>query len=153
MENSGFDRVNAACGALFIVIGAFFLWHSLDLDIGTSMKMGPGYFPLVVAILLVLFGAIIVFQAFRVTGEALGDIAWRGMAFILPSPIIFSLTVRGLGFIPAIFLTALFASMASMKMKLPIALIISASVTAFTTLVFVKGLGLPFRLFGPWVGG
>lgn len=153
MENSTFDRTNAACGAIFILIGAFFVWHSLDLDIGTSMKMGPGYFPLVIAILLILFGAIIVAQAFRVGGEPLGDIAWRGMIFILPSPIFFALTVRGLGFIPSIFLTALIASMASLKMKAPMALIISACVTIFTTLVFVKGLGLPFRLFGPWVGG
>jgi hypothetical protein len=153
LENSTFDRLNAACGALFIVIGAFFAWHSLDLDIGTSMKMGPGYFPLVVSLFLVLLGAVILIQAFRIEGEPLDHVAWRGMVFILPSPILFGLTVRGLGFIPAIFLTALFASMASFKMKAPLALILSACVTIFSTVVFVMGLGLPFRLFGPWVGG
>ena len=43
-------------------------------------------------------------------------IAWRGMLFILPAPVFFGLTVRGLGFVPAIFLTAFIASFASIRM-------------------------------------
>ena len=35
------------------------------------------------------------------------------MLFILPAPIFFGLTVRGLGFVPALFLTALIAAFAS----------------------------------------
>ena len=45
----------------------------------------------------------------RVEGEPIGPIAWRGMLFILPAPIFFGLTVRGLGFVPSLFLTALIA--------------------------------------------
>ena len=79
--------------------------------------MGPGYFPLVLAIVLIVLGAIILVQAVRVEGEPIGPIAWRGMLFILPAPIFFGLTVRGLGFVPSIFLTALIASFASARMK------------------------------------
>jgi hypothetical protein len=71
---------------------------------------------------------------------------------ILPAPIFFGLTVRDLGFVPAIFCTALIASFASVKMRPIKALILSAVVTIFSTFVFVKGLGLPFRLFRPWLG-
>ena len=87
--------------------------QSLGLEIGTAFRMGPGYFPLVLAIVLILLGAIILVQAVRVEGEPIGPIAWRGMLFILPAPIFFGLTVRGLGFVPSIFLTALIASFAS----------------------------------------
>ena len=56
-------------------------------------RMGPGYFPLVLAIVLVLLGAIVLVQATRVEGEPIGPVAWRGMLFILPAPIFFGLTV------------------------------------------------------------
>ncbi len=52
---------------------------------------------------------------------------------------------------PSIFLTAIIAAMASLKMKLPWALLLAVVLTVFSTLVFSYGLGLPFRRFGPWL--
>ncbi len=72
----------------------------------------------------------------RVEGEPIGPIAWRGMLLILPAPIFFGLTVRGLGFVPSIFLTALIASFASTRMKPLAALLLSAGVTLFSYAVF-----------------
>lgn len=147
------DRGNALCGALFIAFGGYFALTSLTMDIGTAFRMGPGYFPLVLACVLVLLGAIIAVNAFRVEGDPIGRFAWRGMLFILPAPIIFGLTLRGLGFVPSIFLAVFIACFASIKMRLPVALILSALMTAFSTAVFIYGLGLPFRLIGRWLGG
>ena len=101
--------------------------------------------------MLILLGAIILVQAVRVEGEPIGHIAWRGMLFILPAPIFFGLTVRGLGFIPSIFLTALIASFASGRMKPLTALVLSAGLTLFAFVVFSYALGLPFQRFGPWL--
>jgi uncharacterized protein (DUF486 family) len=78
-------------------------------------------------------------------------IAWRGIFFITIAPIIFGLTVRGLGFIGAVFITALFASFASLRMKPHHALALSVALTAFSTAVFSYGLGLPFERIGPWL--
>jgi hypothetical protein len=114
--------------------------------------MGPGYFPFILACVLIVLGGVILFQAFRIQGEAIGSIAWRGMLFILPAPIIFGMTVRGLGFVPSIFICALIASFASQRMKPLMAVILSAGLTLFSLLVFSYGLGLPFRTFGPWLG-
>lgn len=114
--------------------------------------MGPGYLPLILSAILIILGLVIGTLGLRFEGEGIGEVAWRGMLFILPSPIVFGLTVRGLGFVPAIFLSALIASFASAKMRAFHALIVSAAVTVFSTYVFVKGLGLPFLLFGPWLG-
>ena len=146
------DATNASCGALFILGGLFFAYQSWIMDIGTALRMGPGYFPLFLAGILVLVGIVILIQATRVQGEPVGPLAWRGMLLILPSPIFFGLTVRGLGFLPAVFFAAFIASFASVRMKPLTALIVSASVTVFAYLVFNKGLGLPFRPFGPWLG-
>ena len=61
------------------------------------------------------------------------------------------LTVRGLGFVPALFLTSLIASQASVKMRPLPALVLAVLVTIISTLIFSYGLGLPFRRFGPWL--
>ncbi|NGO50224.1 tripartite tricarboxylate transporter TctB family protein [Mesorhizobium camelthorni] len=145
------DRPNALCGTIFVALGAFFAWQSLNLEIGSAFRMGPGFFPLGLASILILLGLVIIGYAFRVGGEPVGAIAWRGIVLILPAPIFFGLTVRGLGFVPAIFFTALIASFASAKMRLVPAVLLSAALTVFTAFVFVQALGLPFRLFGPWL--
>ncbi|MBC2886358.1 tripartite tricarboxylate transporter TctB family protein [Ochrobactrum sp. CM-21-5] len=144
------DPTNGTCGLLLVATGAFFAFQSFQLELGTSLRMGPGYFPLVLSIVLMLLGLVILIQAARVSGEAVGPIAWRGMAFILPAPIFFGLTIRGLGFVPTLFLTCFIASFASMRMKLVSALLLSAAITLFSVAVFSYGLNLPFRRFGPW---
>ena len=146
------DRANALCGAIFIAFGAYFGLNSLGMELGTPFRMGPGFFPLFLAAILIVLGLVIAIQAIRVEGEPIGSLPLRGMAFILPSPVLFALTLKGLGFVPSIFLATLLASFASTKMRIPTALILAALMTAFTTAVFVYGLGLPFRLFGPWLG-
>ncbi|MCO5065951.1 MAG: tripartite tricarboxylate transporter TctB family protein [Rhizobiaceae bacterium] len=152
MNSFSFDKTNLACGALLIAVGLYFGIQALSMEIGTTFRMGPGFFPLALSAILIVLGAIIFVQATRVEGEPLGAIAWRGMFFILPAPIIFGLTVRGLGFLPALFVTTLVASFASHKMTPIAALVLSVCVTAFSYVVFSWGLSLPFRTFGPWLG-
>ena len=151
MKSLEIDSVNGLCGALFVALGLIFVYESWSLDMGTALRMGPGYFPSVLAVILLLLGIVILIQATRVKGEPIGPIAWRGMLLILPAPVFFGLTVRGLGFLPAIFFTALIASFASVRMKPLPALVLSLAVTLFSHLVFSLGLGLPFRSFGPWL--
>ncbi len=151
MRPLSIDPVNGACAVLFIAFGAFFGIGALGLETGTAFRMGPGYFPLVLSGLLVLLGVVLMVQAMRVGGEPLGPIAWRGMLFILPAPVFFGLTVRGLGFVPAIFLTALIAAFASHKMKPAVALLLAGVLTVFSVVVFSYALGLPFQRFGPWL--
>jgi hypothetical protein len=146
-----FDRVSIACAAIFIAFGAFFAIQSLGMELGTPFRMGPGFFPLVLAGILILLGLVIGIQATQMKGEPLGPLAFRGALFILPAPLVFALTVRGLGFVGAVFLTSLVASFASMRMKPLRALVISLAITTFATVVFSHALGLPLQRFGPWL--
>ncbi|GLS30273.1 hypothetical protein GCM10007937_19810 [Mesorhizobium albiziae] len=63
----------------------------------------------------------------------------------------FGLTVRGLGFVPAVFCTALIAGFASVKLRASQALAIAVAVALFAIVVFSYGLGLPYQRFGPWL--
>ena len=151
MKSLTFDSTNALCGALFIGLGCFFIYQCLNLELGTALRMGPGYFPLLLAVALTFLGLIVLIQAIRVQGEPFGPIALRGLAFILPAPIVFGLTVRGLGFVPSLFVVALIAAFASTRMKVPLAIVLAAAITLFSVAVFSYALGLPFERFGPWV--
>lgn len=152
MSQRSFDPTDAVAGVVFIAFGLYFgLSSLLNLDLGTALRMGPGYAPLVLAAVLLLLGVLILAGSLRSAPEPVGRVAWRGMAFLLPAPILFGLTVRGLGFVPAIFLATLLASFASPRMKPWQALALAAVVTLFSTLVFSVALGLPFRRFGPWL--
>ncbi|MBX3566949.1 MAG: tripartite tricarboxylate transporter TctB family protein [Rhizobiaceae bacterium] len=151
MNLEGIDRTNAICGAFFILAGLIFGYQSLEVDLGTWLRIGPGGLPLVLSGLLVLMGAIILFQATRIAGEPVGRIAWRGVLFILVAPLVFGFTVRGLGFVGAVFVAALIASFASYRMSWWMAILLSAALALFSMAVFSYGLGLPFERFGPWL--
>lgn len=151
MASTNFNKSDAAAGGLFVAVGLVFGVQSLGLEIGTALRMGPGYFPLVLSGLLIFFGMLIVLSAFKSEHVDIGSLAWRGLLFILPAPVFFGLTVRGLGFVPSIFITSLIAGMASLKLKPLPALALALAITVFCTLVFSYALGLPFRRFGPWL--
>ena len=150
MKNLQFDSTNAICGLTFIALGGFFIYQCLNLELGTALRMGPGYFPLFLAVILTILGAVVLAQATRVQGEPIGPIALRGMLFILPAPVFFGLTVRGLGFVPSLFFAALIAAFASSRMKPGMAVVLAAAITLFSVAVFSYALGLPFERFGPW---
>jgi hypothetical protein len=151
MKKLTIDPANGLCAALFVAFGVFFMAQSFGLEIGTAYRMGPGYFPLLLSGVLILLGLVILIEAIRFDSEPIGPIAWRGMLFILPAPVFFGLTVRGLGFVPSLFVTALIAAFASHRMRPTFALLLAAGLTLFATIVFSYALGLPFRRFGPWL--
>lgn len=150
MKQVQFDSTNAICGLTFIALGGFFVYQCLNLELGTAFRMGPGYFPLILAVILTVLGIVVLVQSARVKGEPMGPLAFRGMLFILPAPVFFGLTVRGLGFVPSLFFTALIAAFASQRMKPGMALILALAITIFSAAVFSYALGLPFERFGPW---
>jgi hypothetical protein len=152
MTTKSTDRTDLAAGLLLIAAAAFFGWQTLDLEIGSSLRMGPGYFPMVLSALLFVLGALVTLKSLGRDSTPFGTIAWRGLAFILPAPVFFGLTVRGLGFVPALFVTSLIATQASRRMRPLPALLLALIVTLMSTLIFSYGLGLPFRRFGPWLG-
>jgi hypothetical protein len=165
------NRNDLLCGAIFILIGLAFAADALlELPLGSAFRMGPGYFPLVLAGLLVFLGAGIVVSgvgvptpvrivhrdpdAANLSGfqAALGRLGpWRGVMLILASPIVFGLGIQTLGLIPSLALAVFIASFASSKVSVLFAVVMTAILTVFCYVVFAVGLMLPVRLFGPWL--
>lgn len=53
-------RDDVLAGAVFLAFGAAFAYASTQYDVGTLFHMGPGYFPLVLGIILAGFGVAII---------------------------------------------------------------------------------------------
>ncbi|MBS3651795.1 tripartite tricarboxylate transporter TctB family protein [Pseudaminobacter sp. 19-2017] len=145
-------NLTAACVLLSVGLG-FGLTSFYGMNVGSALRMGPGYFPLVLSILIASIGAAIGIKALTVSMPFRPQVApIRAVAAIIVAPILFGLTVRGLGFVPAVALTTLSAAMAAKGQRPLAALIIAVAITAFCLAVFYYGLGLPVRLVGPWIG-
>src|SRR5262245_24969634 len=93
-------------GLIFFLLGAFFTWGGWQLEVGPALQMGPGNFPISVGLVLCALGALIVVQSFSTHAtHASNSAPWRGIVFTFAAPVIFGLTVRGAGFVPAVALT------------------------------------------------
>ena len=70
---------------------------------------------------------------------------------LLSVPVIFGVLIRPLGMAPVLLITTFLTSFASRRMTLFAAIALSVGLVIFCVVVFNFGLGLPLRLFGPWV--
>jgi putative tricarboxylic transport membrane protein len=140
-------------GLLFIAIAALFAYGTLELPIGSAFRMGPGYFPMVLCIMLAVLGVIVVMNGIVLDGEKITNFTWRGLLNIVLPVVFFGATLRGLGFVLSLAITVFFVSIASAHFKLRTSLINVAVLVFMGWLIFIWGLGLPIQVWGPWVGG
>jgi Tripartite tricarboxylate transporter TctB family len=144
---------DVSAGLLFIAIAALFALGTQELALGTARKLGPGAFPLMLSGVLGLLGLIILVKGVRNPAAHEMALPWRGIVLIALAPILFGLTVRGLGMVASIAIVVAVSAYSSRRMSLKLALALIVGLTIFCVLVFHVGLGLPVRLVGPWLGG
>jgi Tripartite tricarboxylate transporter TctB family len=154
LARAGVNQINhrdLLLGAIFALIGAGFVIASRGLELGTAQRMGPGFFPLLLASVLVLLGVAIAAQLFFTVEQPLGQVPWRGLVLILAAPVLFGITVRGLGLVGAVALAVATSTFASRRAGLMLGGFLTLGLTIFCVLVFSYGLGLPIPLRGPWL--
>ena len=140
-------------GLLFLTVGCAAVLLAQKYPIGTAFKMGPGYFPTALGGLLALVGALAVLRSFIRPGTALEPFHWRLLSIVTGSTVLFGLLVRGAGLSVAVLVLVLATAAASVYFRWRTALILAAGMVVLSALLFVKGLGLPIPLIGPWFGG
>jgi hypothetical protein len=141
------------CGLLLVAVSAIFAFGLIGLPVGTAFRMGPGYFPMVLMVLLAVLGLAIFINGLRVEGPPLGHIPWRSL-FLVALPIVFfGLTLRGLGLVLSLSITVLATTFAVRDWNPAVALSTTLALVIASVAIFIFGLRLPISLFGPWVGG
>jgi len=139
-------------GAIYVGVGAAALWIGAEYRVGSAGRMGPGYFPKVLASLLIGIGLIAIVRAFIARGEPITEPAWKPLLIILASCALFGLALPRIGLPLALLLLCLGSATASREFRLePLAMLGLLALITFCALVFVKGLGVPMPLLGSWL--
>ncbi len=149
-------------GLMFMAVGGAFAWGATNYTVGQAARMGPGYFPLMLGIVLALLGAFIVFESLVVDtedGEKVGAIAWKPLGFIIGANLAFGVLLGGLpsigvpamGLIVAIFALVFIASAAGDAFRAKEVAILAVVLAILSYLAFIKLLKLQFQVWPSFI--
>jgi len=133
---------------MYIVIGLFFTIMATQYPMGTAAKMGPGYFPFFLGILMALLGLLVLVKSLSAKAaiESIPKFNWKIIAQITGSVVLYGLLLPRLGFLIAVVVLVLVSASASKEFTWKGSLINAGFLVAFTYTVFVLGLKLQFPL-------
>jgi hypothetical protein len=140
-------------GAIYVFISLSAVLIARGYDMGSAVRMGPAYFPTLLGIILMFVGAVALVRSFIVPGTPIGDFAIKGLLLVVLSVFLFGFIVRDAGLIIALPLLVFISALASSQFRWVPTIALAAGLTVFCSLVFIKGLGVPLPLIGPWFGG
>lgn len=151
-------------GLLYMALGIAFAWGATTYNVGTGARMGPGYFPLMLGIVLALLGAVVAFKALVVeteAGDKIGKWIWRPVGYIVAANLAFGILLGGLpsiklpamGMIIAIFALTLISAKAGTEFKLKEVLVLSAILAVGSYLVFILMLKLQIQVWPTFISG
>jgi hypothetical protein len=140
-------------GMMFLLFGLAAVYIARDYSMGSARRMGPAYFPVMLGWLLAVIGLVSVVRSLVRPGEALERWALKEMFLVLVSVALFAFLVRGAGLVVAIPVLVLVSSYASHEFHWKASILLAIGATAASVLLFVKALGLPMPIVGPWFGG
>jgi len=139
-------------GAIFVAIGVAFATGSLAYDVGSPLRMGPGYVPLVLGGILVTLGLLVIVKGFIAgTGEPIGEVDWRAVILITAALLFFGVTINGLGVVGALLGSTLLAAFARSATSIREAVIIAVGLTVLSVVIFIVALQLRLPLAGSWI--
>jgi hypothetical protein len=140
-------------GVTMICVGLLFIWFGRELEVGNSFQMGPGYFPTMLSLLLIIIGALIILQALVLGGEDSEPEIWNWKAFglVIAAPVCFGMLLAGLGLAPTMFLLIVGVATASRYANWYHSILLGLFLAVCSALLFTKLLSLPVSAFGPWV--
>jgi NADH:ubiquinone oxidoreductase subunit 2 (subunit N) len=136
-------------GLIFIAFGVAAIVIGSEYSLGTAARMGPGYFPRILGILLIVLGAVLSLRALRLQGTRIPAWKWRPTLIVLGSVVLFGLIVTRVGLVLSTIALIVLSSMASHEFRLKEASISAVLLAALAVGVFVIGLKLQLPIW-PW---
>jgi Tripartite tricarboxylate transporter TctB family len=137
-------------GAMLIASGALTIVIARNYPFGTTLRMGPGYFPIVLGGILILFGLYLLAAGLRSEERIEGSWPLRGMVLLPLTFVLFGVLMTHAGFVPALVVLIFCSALASPQFKLVEVVLLSVVLTGLSVALFVWGLGLPYPLFGSY---
>ena len=151
-------------GLLFMSVGTAFAWGATTYKMGSGARMGPGYFPLILGVILAVLGCALAAKALIVTthgGEKIGKFAWKPLFFIITANLVFGAAIGGLpgiglpplGLIAGIYLLTFIAAKGGEEFKLKEVAILATILSLMSHLAFIVLLKLQFPVWPTFIIG
>ena len=145
-------------GLMFIIVGAAFAIGAYSYSMGEGARMGPGYFPRLLGIVLAVLGSVILFKSLTVAtadGDKIGSFAWKPLLCIIGANLVFGLCIGGLpsikfpalGMIVGIYALTFIASLAAEQYKIKEVFLLSTFLAILSYLAFIVLLKLQFPVW------
>jgi putative tricarboxylic transport membrane protein len=134
-------------GLMFLGIGGVAIFMAQDYPMGSALRMGPGYFPIVLGGLMGLFGIYELILGVMKSDPVKGNWSIRALLILPLAAVIFGIMMEKLGFVPALIALIFVSAAASKEFKFLEVLISAVIITIASVGVFIYGLGLPYPLF------
>jgi len=134
-----------------IAFGLTALWFGRHLQMGTTVRMGPGYVPHMLAYIMMSLGGIITVVALVTTGEPTEAPKWKPITMVTIGIVCFALLFERAGLLPALVALVLIASLGGDEFKLTEVLGNMVALAVLCVLVFKVGLGMNISIItGVW---
>lgn len=147
MRTSIFKNQDALAGLLLMGLGAVGFAIALGYKFGTTIEMGPGYFPRILSLVLIGFGIVTFIKGLRSCAPIDGGWAWLPLALLTVSIVLFGFLIERLGLVPALAALIFVSAYAGHEFKAREVLVLTVVMSIFAAAVFVWGLKLPYSLF------
>ena len=149
---------------MFMAIGVAFAGGATTYTVGEGARMGPGYFPLMLGILMAILGAAVTFKALvveSVGGDKIGKWAWRPLVFVILANLSFgallagvpSLKIPAFGLIVAIYALTFIATLAESGWKFKNTFVLATVLAIGSYIAFVVVLKLQFPVWPAFITG
>lgn len=134
-------------GFALIAIGVFAALHARQYELGELQRMGPGYFPTALGILLAVLGLFVMVPALFREGTGI-KVEWKSLMWVMVSILVFAVFLDKLGMVFTSIIAVIASSMAS-DIKWKGRLMLSGCIAVITYLIFSFGLGMVIPVW-PW---
>ena len=136
-------------GAMFIGVGGAFSVIATSYNMGTAARMGPGYFPFWLGVVLAVMGAVVLIGSLskRATETTVSGFDFRILLLVIGSVVLYGFLLRPLGLYLSLFLLVIISSFASHEFNWKVAVANGVFLVLFSYVAFIRGLGLIFPLW------
>src|SRR5438270_13030115 len=99
-------------GLMFLGVGLFFVvWAAIFYQMGTAVRMGPAYFPVLLGGLLAVLGLVILLESFVAEGPPVPAFALRPLILLSVACVLYGYLVNPLGLSVATFVLSVVCSL------------------------------------------
>ena len=146
MKTDGGQNKDFWAGVMFTGTGAMAMFIARDYAFGSTLRMGPGYFPSMLGGVLILFGIAIMVKGLRKSEKIQGNWSVRALIVLPLSLAGFGILMEKAGFLPAMVALVFGSAAAGREFKWVEVLLCTIVLTVISVALFIWGLGLPYAL-------